>query len=53
MEKFNPLLYVITDSESFTEDEFLRRVEEALIGGATLMQLREKNRSGLEYYRPR
>lgn len=51
MEKFNPLLYVITDSESFTEDEFLRRVEQALIGGATLMQLREKNRSGLEYYR--
>ena len=50
MKNFNPLLYVITDSEEFTEEEFLRRVEEALIGGATLMQLREKNRTGLEYY---
>lgn len=49
MKNFDPSLYFITDSTNFTGDEFLSRVEGALIGGATLLQLREKNRTTREY----
>ncbi len=49
MKKFDPTLYFITDSADFDEKEFLRRVEAALIGGATLLQLREKNKTTSEY----
>ena len=35
MRNFDPSLYFITDSTGFTEEEFLYRVEQALIGGAT------------------
>lgn len=47
--KVDPSLYFITDSTNYTEEEFLYRVEQALEGGATLMQLREKDRSTREY----
>lgn len=49
MKNFNPLLYFITDSTGFTEDEFLNRIESALRGGVTLLQLREKNKQTREY----
>ena len=49
MKKFDPSLYFITDSTNFTGEEFLSRVEKALVGGATLLQLREKNRTTREY----
>ena len=49
MRNFDTTLYFITDSTNYTEEEFLRRVEEALKGGVTLLQLREKNRSTREY----
>jgi len=42
-------LYFITDSTGLSEEEFLRRTEEALQGGVTLLQLREKNRTTREY----
>ena len=42
MKKIDTTLYFITDSTGFSENEFLYRVEEALKGGATLLQLREK-----------
>ena len=51
MKTFDPSLYCITDSTGYTEEEFLYRVEEALKGGATLLQLREKNKSTREYIR--
>lgn len=47
--KFDPSLYFITDSTNFSEEEFLFRVEQALMGGATLLQLREKDRTTREY----
>lgn len=47
--KFDPSLYFITDSTNFTEEEFLSRVEQAIMGGATLLQLREKERTTREY----
>ena len=46
---FNSELYFITDSTPYDRKEFLYRVEEALKGGVTLMQLREKNRTTKEY----
>ena len=49
MKKFDPSLYFITDSTGYTEEEFLFHVERALKGGATLLQLREKNKSTREY----
>ena len=49
MKNFNSLLYFITDSSPFSEEEFLTRVEEALRGGVTLLQLREKERTTREY----
>ena len=49
MKKFDTTLYFITDSTGFDEAEFLRRVEEALKGGATILQLREKEKSTREY----
>ena len=49
MKNFDSTLYFITDSTGWTEEEFLRRVEEALKGGATLVQLREKDKSTREY----
>ena len=51
MKKFDSSLYFITDSTNYTEEEFLYRVEQALKGGATLLQLREKNKNTREYIR--
>lgn len=49
MRNFDTTLYFITDSTGFCEDEFLYRTEEALKGGATILQLREKEKSTREY----
>ena len=49
MKQFDPSLYFVTDSTGFTEAEFLFRVEQALKGGVTLLQLREKDKSTREY----
>jgi len=49
MKIFDPTLYFITDSTNYAEEEFLFRVEQALKGGATLLQLREKEKSTREY----
>lgn len=49
MKKFDPSLYFITDSTGFSEEDFLSRVEAALQGGVTLLQLREKSRTTREY----
>lgn len=49
MKQFDSGLYFITDSTNYTEKEFLYRVEQALQGGVTLVQLREKDKSTREY----
>ena len=49
MKELNTKLYFITDSTNYCEKEFLFRVEEALKGGVTLMQLREKDKTTREY----
>lgn len=49
MRKFDSSLYFITDSTNYGEEEFLFRVEQALLGGVTLLQLREKEKTTREY----
>ena len=49
MKAFDTSLYFITDSTGFGEAEFLRRVEAALQGGVTFLQLREKDKTTREY----
>ena len=49
MKKFDTSLYFITDSHFCTEAEFLFRVERSLMGGVTMLQLREKDKTTREY----
>ena len=49
MKNFDTTLYFITDSTGFSEEEFLCRVEQAIKGGITLLQLREKDKTTREY----
>ena len=49
MKDFDTRLYFITDSFGFSEEEFLYRVEQALMGGVTILQLREKDKTTREY----
>lgn len=49
--KFDLSLYLVTDSSGISKDEFLARVKAACEGGITLLQLREKERGGREYFK--
>ena len=49
MKKFDTFLYFITDSSGFTDDEVLKITEDAIKGGATIIQLREKEKTTAEY----
>ncbi|MCL1832369.1 MAG: thiamine phosphate synthase [Oscillospiraceae bacterium] len=51
MSKAKAELYFVTDSTGFTQDDFLEVVQQACDGGVTLVQLREKDKTGLEYFR--
>ena len=44
--QFDPTLYLITDSTYHTADSLLATVDQALAGGVTLVQLREKDPGG-------
>lgn len=41
-------LYLVTNSDKYSEEEFLERVEAALKGGVDILQLREKDKTDLE-----
>lgn len=49
MKKLDTSMYFITDSTGFSEEDFLYRTEQALSGGVTILQLREKNKTTREY----
>ncbi len=49
MKELDTRLYFITDSSYCEENEFLFRIEEALKGGVTILQLREKEKTTREY----
>lgn len=48
--KLDLTLYLVSDSTNCSEEEFLKKIEDACLGGVTLVQLREKNRSTKDYY---
>jgi thiamine-phosphate pyrophosphorylase len=51
MGKIDYSLYLVTDRTGKIDDEFLAVIEEAILGGVSIVQLREKNASTGEFYR--
>jgi len=49
LKKLDTTLYFITDSTGLEREDFLRITEAALSGGATMVQIREKNKTTREY----
>ncbi|WNY23176.1 Thiamine-phosphate synthase [Methanimicrococcus hongohii] len=43
-------LYLVTDRSICPPDQFLNRIEQAVEGGVTIVQLREKDASSLDFY---
>ncbi|WP_308652895.1 thiamine phosphate synthase [uncultured Anaerococcus sp.] len=41
-------LYLVTNSDKYSEEEFLEKIEGALKGGVDILQLREKDKTDLE-----
>lgn len=41
-------LYLVTNSDKYCEEEFLKRIEASLKGGVDILQFREKDKSDLE-----
>lgn len=50
MNALNPTLYLVTNSDEKSEADFLDIIAQACEGGVTLVQLREKEKTGFEYY---
>ncbi|MBQ6471233.1 MAG: thiamine phosphate synthase [Victivallales bacterium] len=48
--RFNPALYLVTDRSHLNGRDFLAILEQALDGGVTMIQLREKTASSREFY---
>ena len=46
----NYKLYLVTDRTNKTDEEFLNIIEEAIKGGVTVVQIREKDADTLEFY---
>ena len=42
-------LYLVTNSDGKTEEEFLKSLEEAILGGVTFVQIREKDKTTAQY----
>lgn len=49
-DKIDYSLYLVTDREVLKEKDLLKAVEQAILGGVSLVQLREKDVSSLEFY---
>ena len=43
-------VYLVTDQFDFSEDEFLKIIEESLKAGTTVIQIREKTSTTLDFY---
>lgn len=50
MNNIDVALYVVTDRGILGKRDFFKSIEEAILGGATVVQLREKNISTLEFH---
>jgi len=51
VKKVDYSLYLVTNRGTKTDEEFLDTIEEAILGGVTIVQLREKKASTGEFYR--
>lgn len=51
MKKVDYSLYLVTDRTKKTDEEFLAIIEEAILGGVSIVQLREKNTPTGEFYK--
>ena len=49
MKNIDTTMYFITDSTGIDEADFLCKIEAALKGGVTIIQLREKDKTTREY----
>ena len=49
---FDYTLYLVTDRQLMSCDSLTEAVEQAILGGCTMIQLREKELSSLEFYTP-
>ena len=49
MKELDLQLYFITDSTGYEEEKFLDQIEQAILGGVTFLQLREKEKSTRAY----
>ncbi|WP_029320443.1 thiamine phosphate synthase [Butyrivibrio sp. AE3004] len=49
MEREKLKLYLVTDSTGLSEEDFLKKIEEAILGGVSIVQIREKDKSTREY----
>ena len=47
---FDYTLYLVTDRQLMSCDSLTEAVEQAILGGCTMIQLREKELSSLEFY---
>jgi thiamine-phosphate pyrophosphorylase len=48
--KFDYSLYLVTNSSNKTNEEFLKTVEESILGGVTIVQIREKTISTKDFH---
>ena len=48
--KLDLSLYLVTDKRNKTDEEFLEIIEEAIKGGTTVVQIREKEGETLDFY---
>src|SRR5690554_6439744 len=46
----NYRLYLVSDRDVLKGRDFIKSLEEAILGGVTVIQLREKNATSLEFY---
>lgn len=49
--KLDLSLYLVTDKRNKTDEEFLEIIEEAIKGGTTVVQIREKEGETLDFYK--
>lgn len=49
--EINYKLYLVTDKDLLKDKDLIKSLEEAILGGVTLLQLREKDDSTLDFYK--
>lgn len=50
MKELDLSLYLVTNSDQKRKEEYLKIVEDSILGGVTVVQIREKEKTGKEFY---